>query len=104
MTEIDVRNWVHDSVESFFKGEETLCEKYNIRIVFDYDDDDGFWGSEICVRQKVYGKWEICKIFKFQSYYANYWVLATDPWVCDMITDITKEVMKFIEEPKKKEW
>ena len=100
----EVRSWVSETVMNIFKGELTESIKSNIKISLEYDDEDGFWGSEIMVRQKLNGKWEICNWFFFQKYYANYWKMVTDPWVCDMINDITDEVMKFIQEPKKMGW
>lgn len=100
----DVRSWVSETVMNIFKGELTESIKSNVKICLDYDDEDGFWGSEIFVYQWLNGKWEICHWFIFQKYYANYWKMVTDPWVCDMINDITDEVMKFIHEPKKKGW
>lgn len=100
----EVRTWVQETVENIFKGEIKESIKSNIKITFEYDDEDGFWGSDICVRQRLNGKWELCEYFYFNSYYSNYWNLVTGPWVTDMICDITSEVMKFIKEPKKKEW
>lgn len=102
ITQIDVRNWVHDSVESFFKGEETLCEKYN--ILLQYDKDDGYADSTVYVKMWYNGKWNITQWFDTKRYYRNFWDEVASPWVCDYVTDITNEVMKFIEEPKKKEW
>ena len=103
-TRQEVRTWVQDTVENIFKGNITEDTKNNIKLIFELDDEDGFWGSDICVRQRLNGKWELCEYFYFNSYYSNYWNLVTGPWVTDMICDITSEVMKFIQEPKKKEW
>lgn len=100
----EVRTWVQETVENIFKGEIKDSIKSNIKITFEYDDEDGFWASDICVRQWLNGKWELCEYFYFTSYYANYWSMVTDPWVCDMINDITDKVMKFIYKPKKMGW
>ena len=100
----EVRTWVQETVKNIFKGETEESIKSNIKITFDYDDEDGFWASDICVRQWLNGKWEIIDYFYFYSYYGNYWELVVQPWVCDMVGDITNEVMKFIHQPKKKEW
>ena len=91
-------------MKNIFKGETEESIKSNIKITFDYDDEDGFWASDICVRQWLNGKWEIIDYFYFYSYYGNYWELVVQPWVCDMVGDITDEVMKFIHQPKKKEF
>ena len=99
----EVRTWAQETVKNIFKGEIEESIKSNIKITFDYDDEDGFWASGICVRQWLNGKWEICDYFYFYSYYGNYWELVTKPWVGEMIDDITDEVMKFIHQPKKKE-
>lgn len=99
----EVRTWVQETVKNIFKGETEESIKSNIKITFDYDDEDGFWASDICVRQWLNGKWEIIDYFYFYSYYGNYWELVVQPWVCDMVGDITNEVMKFIHQPKKKE-
>ncbi len=104
MDKKEIRNWVQGTVQNIFEGKITEDVKNNVKIEFWYDDEDGFWESEICVKQWLYGKWELCKYFYFNSYFSNYWDLVTDPWVCDMVSDITDEVMKFIQEPKKKEW
>ena len=100
----EVRTWVQETVKNIFKGETEESIKSNIKITFDYDDEDGFWASDICVRQWLNGKWEIIDYFYFYSYYGNYWELVVQPWVCDMVGDITNEVMKFIHQPKKKEF
>ena len=104
MDKLKVRNWVQETVENIFKSNISEAVNNNVKIIFEYDDEDGFWASDICVRQYLYGKWELCKYFYFNSYYSNYWTLVTEPWVCDMVSDITTEVMKFIQEPKKKGW
>lgn len=104
MEKKEVRNWVQETVENIFKGNITESVKNNVKLIYEYDDEDGFLGSEICLKHWYNGKWEICGFFTFQKYYSNYWTLVTDPWVCDMVTDITTLVMKFIEEPKKKGW
>lgn len=100
----EVRTWVQETVENIFKGKIKESIKSNIKITFEYDDEDGFWGSDICVRQWLNGKWELCEYFYFYGYYTNYWSMVTELWVCEMINDITDEVMKFIHQPKKKEW
>ena len=100
----EVRTWVQETVKNIFKGETEESIKSNIKITFDYDEEDGFWASDICVRQWLNGKWEIIDYFYFYSYYGNYWELVVQPWVCDMVGDITNEVMKFIHQPKKKEF
>ena len=99
----EVRTWVQETVKNIFKGEIKESIKSNVKIEFWYDDEDGFWASDICVRQWLNGKWEIIDYFYFYSYYGNYWELVVQPWVCDMVGDITNEVMKFIHQPKKKE-
>ena len=99
----EVRTWVQETVKNIFKGEIEESIKSNIKITFDYDDEDGFWASDICVRQWLNRKWEIIDYFYFYSYYGNYWELVVQPGVCDMVGDTTSEVMKFIHEPKKKE-
>lgn len=100
----ELRTWVQETVENIFKGEIKESIKSNVKITFEYDDEDGFWASDICVRQWLNGKWELCEYFYFTSYYSNYWTLVTDPWVCDMINDITDEVAKFIHKPRKMGW
>lgn len=99
-----IRNWVQETVENIFKGEIQEGILHNVKIVLEYDDEGGFWDSELCVKQLLYGKWEICNFFKFSRYFKNYWKMVTDPWVCDMVTDITDVVCKFIREPKKMGW
>lgn len=99
----EVRTWVQETVESIFKGEIKESIMSNVKIQFWYDGDE-FWDSTIVVRHLYNGKWEICNEFFFTRYFANYWNMVTKPWVDDMIGDITDEVMKFIHQPKKKEW
>ena len=98
------RTWVQERVKNMLKGEIGESVMSKIKIKFDYDDEDGFWASDICVRQWLNGKWEIIDYFYFYSYYGNYWEWVVQPWVCDMVGDITNEVMKFIHQPKKKEF
>ncbi len=100
----EVRNFVQKTVENIFKGNITEDLMNNIRLIFEYDEEMGFWGSELCVKQWLYDKWEICGYINLNKYYANYWELVTQPWECDMINDTTDLVMKFIQEPKKKEF
>ena len=100
----EVRTWVQETVKNIFKGEIEESIKSNIKITFDYDDEDGFWASTIVVRQWLNGKWEICDYFFFYSYYGNYWELVTKPWVCDLIKDITDLVVIHYEDEKIKGW
>ena len=103
MEKNEVRNWVQETVENIFKGHVTEGVKNNVKLELDLDDES-FWGSNIILKQWYNGQWMRCEQFFFQKYYSNYWTMVTDPWVCDMVTDITNEVMKFIQEPKKKSW
>ena len=98
MKDFEVRSWVHDSVKSFFKGELKENEKYNIKLIYDCEDGE----STVYVRQWVNCKWELIEWFETKKYYKNYWDEITDPWVCDFVGDITKKVIEFIQEPKKR--
>lgn len=102
MEKKEIRNWVQETVENIFKGEIEEAIKHNIKISLDYDDEEGFWDSEIFVYHLYNGKWEICNWFYFPRYYNSHWEMVTQPWVCEMVTDITNVVVRFIEEPKKK--
>ena len=62
-TRQELRTWVQETVENIFKGEIKESIKSNVKITFEYDDEDGFWVSDICVRQLLNGKWEL-KIMK----------------------------------------
>lgn len=104
MDKKEVRNWVQETVQNIFEGKITEGVNNNVKLEFWYDDEDGFWESTITVKQWYNGEWMRCEEFYFYRYFSNYWTLVTDPWVCDMINDITDEVMKFIQEPKKKGW
>ena len=103
-TKTEVRTWVQETVENIFKGEIKESIKSNVKIEFWYDDEDGFWGSTITLKQWLNGKWERCEDFFFTSYFANYWDMICQPWICDMINDITFECMKFIHKPRKMGW
>ena len=102
MKDYEVRNWVHDSVKSFFKGELKENELHNIKLI--YDNEDGYNDSTVYVRMWLNGKWELIEWFDTKKYYKNFWEEITLPWSCDFVGDITKKVIEFIQEPKKKEW
>lgn len=107
MTKFEIRNQVRYAIETVF----TWCEEKsemninNIIIKFDRADKfEDFISSWIDVRKFINGKPELLKTFYVEDYAGNYWEMITEPWVCDMINDITDLVMEHIEEPKKKEW
>lgn len=107
MDKFEIRNQVRYAVENVF----TMCEEQNemtinnIIIRFDRADKfEDFINSWIEVRKYIYGKPELLETFYVQKYAGNYWELITEPWVCDLINDITDLVMKHIEEPKKRGW
>ena len=100
MKDFEVRSWVQNSIKNFFQGE--LKENVLNNIILIYDCEDG--EPTVYVKQWLNGKWELIEWFETKKYYKNYWEEITDPWVCDLIGDITEKVLKFIREPKKIGW
>lgn len=103
-----VRNQVRDAIQTFFKwsgGVSDNVEINNMLIHLDVIDNE-FWSDNttIDIKKMVNGKYELIESIFIHRYWLNYWNLVTEPWVCDLVNDITDIVMKHIEEPKKKGW
>lgn len=97
MEKKEVRSWVGDTLKNILKGEIDESIKSNIKMCLHYDKHNGMWASEIYIKKMVDGEWKEVSGFRFTGYFANYWDMVTDPWVCDMVNDITDVVMKNID-------
>ena len=108
MEKFELRNKVREVVKTMFEHslERTTITIQNVTFKFDYCDDDRCNLSESWIEvSKNYAKQKcILENFYVQKYAGNDWDLIAEPWVCDMINDITDLVMEHIEEPKKKEF
>lgn len=98
MIRASVRLWVREALKTILKGEDNQLFCKNMRII-NFPGDD-FWSSEVALQERKDGEWKNCKSFRFTGYFSNYWNMVTDPWICDMINDITDEAMKYIDETK----
>ncbi len=108
MDKFEVRNQVRSAVQTMFEHslERTTITIYNVTLKFDFCDEDKGNLSESWIEVSKYYLKQKCilKNFYVLKYASNDWELVTEPWVCDMVNDITELVMKHIEEPKKKGW
>lgn len=108
MNKFDIRNQVRSAVKTMFECslERTSITIYNITLKFDFCDDEKGNLSESWIEVYKNHLKQKCILgtFYIQKYAGNDWELVAEPWVCDMVTDITELVMQHIEEPKKKEF
>lgn len=102
MEKKDMRNYVQNAVKSFLEGQikETILS--NIILVF--DPYDQFENANVYVKKMVYGKPALIETFSLDNYYKNFWEMVSEPWTCDLVTDITNLVEQHYEEPKRKGW
>ena len=102
----EIRKQVRYAVEQFFtfslNKEMHNVTIYNVHLDFNWDDN--LTQSDIDVRKLVYDKFELIKTFYIGEYAGNDWDLVTQPWVCDLINDLTDCVMMHVEKPKQKGW
>ena len=87
----EVMDWIEETVRDFFEGRKMESVKSNVKIVFDSEE------YEICVRQALNGRWEICRSFFTDTY-------RGEDWMRNLVDDISDEAMRFIHRPLKKEW
>lgn len=102
MEKKDIRNQVQNAVKTFLQGEikETMIQN----IILEFDNFDRMDNSAIYVKKFIYGKPTLIQTFYLCMYYDNFWEMVSEPWTCDMVTDITNFVADHIEEPKRKGW
>lgn len=102
----EIREQVRYAVEQFFTF--SLNKEMHVTTIFnmclEFNWDDNLTESDIEVRKRIYGKYELIKTFYIGEYAGNDWELVTQPWVCDLINDLTDCVMMHVEEPKEKGW
>ena len=106
MEKFEIRNQVRDAVQTFLEWSTSYDIVINNMLLHLDVTDNNIWtdNTTIYIRKIINGKYELIDTIYLHKYWANNWKLVTDPWVCDLVNDITDIVMKHIEEPKKKEW
>lgn len=100
-----LREKVRNAVVSFFSscGESREFVFGNIQITFDRDSK--LFESTINIKKKIYGKWELLDYVDMEGYWnCNPWIMISEPWVCDLIKDITDLVVIHYEDEKIKGW
>ena len=95
MEKKEIRNFVHTTVENFFYGEITKSQLGNITLT--WDRLGGTMDATVYVQKPVYGKLQYIGVFDIPRYYNNDWEMVSQPWVCDLITDITNCVTEHLE-------
>lgn len=105
MEKFEIRNQVRSAVKTMFtyslEKKEVII--YNLELKLDIEDDN-LMESSISIKRLLSDDEYPFKWFYIQEYAGNYWDMVTEPWVCDLINDITECVIKNIEEPKEKGW
>lgn len=113
MEKFELRNQVRNAVETMLTFGETKVIIINNLMLWingfnKIEEDDcihqDLFGVDFELRKEINGKMELMDRFWVQKYAKNHWGMITEPWVCDLITDITSSVEKHIEEPKKRGW